>query len=143
MPELKHFLKSYEAEEYRGVQVEYIHGRRAVLSIYHDGELQEDVTLSDLKTREEMHQLMVEKGFEKMTPEEIEAMRARREQEDQEADRRRLEEKEKRRKEMEIKNQKRREEALKRMKEKEEAEQKAKAEAEAAAGKKEEAAQEL
>lgn len=68
-------MKDYEAEEYRGVSVEYVSGRKAVLTIFHDDEFQEEVLLSDYKTKEEMHALMVEKGFEKMSEEEIAAMR--------------------------------------------------------------------
>lgn len=73
--ELKSFLKDSEAEEYQGVEVQYVHGRTAVLTIYRDGEEQEQITLSDYKTKEEMHALMVEKGFVKKSEEEIAEMR--------------------------------------------------------------------
>jgi Sep15/SelM redox domain len=75
LPELKSFLKDSEAEEYQGVDIEYAHGRKAVLTIYKDGEEQEQITLSDYKTKEEMHALMVEKGFVKKSDEEIAEMR--------------------------------------------------------------------
>lgn len=42
--------------------MEYIHGRRAVLTIYEDEEEVEKITLSDYATKEEMHALFVEKG---------------------------------------------------------------------------------
>ena len=71
LPALKSFLKDSEAEEYQGVEVEYVHGRTAVLTIYKDGEEQEQITLSDYKSKEEMHALMVEKGFVKKSDEEI------------------------------------------------------------------------
>lgn len=62
LPELKSFLKDGEAESYHGISVEYIHGRQAVLTIYDDEEEIEKITLSDYKTKEEMHALLVEKG---------------------------------------------------------------------------------
>jgi hypothetical protein len=62
LPQLKSFLKDGEAESYVGVTVEYIHGRRAVLTIYEDEEELEKITLSDYATKEEMHALFVEKG---------------------------------------------------------------------------------
>lgn len=57
------------------MEVEYKSGRKAVLTIYHDGEEQDSVTLSDFNTKEEMHQLMVDKGFEKKSEEEIVVMK--------------------------------------------------------------------
>jgi hypothetical protein len=54
LPQLKSFLKDGEAESYVGVTVEYIHGRRAVLTIYEDEEELEKITLSDYATKEEM-----------------------------------------------------------------------------------------
>jgi hypothetical protein len=67
LPELRSFLKEGEAEFYRGVTVDYIPGRQALLTIYEskDGvdEIREKVTLSDIPTKKEMHQLMVDKGF--------------------------------------------------------------------------------
>jgi acyl-CoA reductase-like NAD-dependent aldehyde dehydrogenase len=75
LPQLKSFLKDGEAESYVGVTVEYIHGRRAVLTIYEDEEEVEKITLSDYATKEEMHALFVEKGFTLKTPEEIEKVK--------------------------------------------------------------------
>jgi hypothetical protein len=75
--ELKSFLKDSEAEEYQGVDVEFIHGRKAVLTIYKDGIEQEQITLSDYATKEEMHALMVEKGFIKKKEEEIVELKRR------------------------------------------------------------------
>ena len=70
MPILKSFLKDGEAESYRNVEVKFIHGRKAVMTIFEgesaeardDWEEKEKITLSDLTTKEEMHALMVEKG---------------------------------------------------------------------------------
>ena len=75
-PELKSFLKDGEAEYYKGVEVEYVHGRNAVITITKDGEEQEPFTMSDLKTKEEMHKFMLDSGFEKKSEEEIEEMKA-------------------------------------------------------------------
>ena len=76
--ELKSFLKDGEAEEYQNVQVEYVHGRKAILYIYQDGEEVEQITLSEYKTKEDMHNLMVEKGFVKKPEEELAEIRERR-----------------------------------------------------------------
>lgn len=80
MPILKRFLKDGEAESYRNVQVTFVSGRKAVMTIYegeteHDWEEKEKIVLSDYKTQEEMHALMVEKGFQLKSEEEIEAMK--------------------------------------------------------------------
>jgi hypothetical protein len=46
------------------VTINYIPGRQALLTIYEDdGTEREKVTLSDIPTKEEMHKLMVGKGF--------------------------------------------------------------------------------
>jgi hypothetical protein len=45
------------------VEVQYVAGHKAVLTIYKDGEEQEQITLSDYRSKGEMHALMVEKGF--------------------------------------------------------------------------------
>jgi hypothetical protein len=68
---LRSFLKDGEAEFYRGVTVNYIPGRQALLTIYESSDevgvddmvILEKVTLSDILTKEEMHQLMKDKGF--------------------------------------------------------------------------------
>jgi hypothetical protein len=82
--ELKQFLKGGEAESYQNVEIKYIHGRKAVLTIFHDGEEQEKIELSVLKKREEMHAMFLEKGFVLKSEEEIEAIRQQREREIQE-----------------------------------------------------------
>lgn len=56
-----------EINEYEGVDIEWIRGKRAVMTIFRDGEEVEEVAMYELKTREEMHKLMVEKGFHKKT----------------------------------------------------------------------------
>jgi hypothetical protein len=47
------------------VTVKYIPGRKALLTIYEDNgvDIRETVTLSEIPTKAEMHQLMVDKGF--------------------------------------------------------------------------------
>ena len=55
--------------------MKYVGGKKAVLTIY-DGDEEKEVTLSDYKEKEEMHAMMVEKGFVKKTDEEIEQVKA-------------------------------------------------------------------
>jgi len=76
LPKLKSFLKDGEAEWYYNVSVKYVGGKKAVLTIYDGDEEKEKVTLSDYKEKEEMHAMMVEKGFAKKTNEEIEQVKA-------------------------------------------------------------------
>eukprot|EP00536_Pseudo-nitzschia_multiseries_P005429 jgi/Psemu1/285769/fgenesh1_pg.101_\ len=55
-----------EIQRYANVTIKWIRGKKAVLSIFDDnGKPIEAVQLYKLKTREEMHKLMVEKGFVK------------------------------------------------------------------------------
>ena len=68
---------------YHNVEIEYIHGRTATLTIYEDGIEVEKVTLSDYKTRDEMHQLFQAKGFVMKSPEEISAISERKYMEEQ------------------------------------------------------------
>jgi hypothetical protein len=58
-----------EVSEYEGIDIEWIRGKRAIMTIFKDGEREEEVALYELRTREEMHKLMVEKGFQKKTAE--------------------------------------------------------------------------
>jgi hypothetical protein len=69
-------MQDGEAESYRNVEVEFVPGRQAKMTIYEDGviangeEAPIDMTL--LVTKEDMHKLMVDKGFEKLTAAELE-----------------------------------------------------------------------
>mmetsp|Transcript_17283 Transcript_17283/g.35511 ORF Transcript_17283/g.35511 Transcript_17283/m.35511 type:complete len:138 (+) Transcript_17283:328-741(+) len=57
-----------DIQDFDGIEVEWIRGRRAVLTIYDDnGQKLEDVPLYSLKTREEMSALISGKGFMKKT----------------------------------------------------------------------------
>ena len=73
--ELRLFLKGDgkelkgEVTEYPGVTIEWIRGKKAILTIYEDGKQREEVQLYNLETREEMHRMMKEKGFQPMTSE--------------------------------------------------------------------------
>jgi hypothetical protein len=80
VPELKEFLKGGDAESYEGVTIEYIPGRTATLTVFHDQEKVEKVQLSSLKTQQDMHDMMKEKGFTLMSPEEISKLKAEREE---------------------------------------------------------------
>lgn len=74
--ELRSFLKDREAEYYHGVEVEYLRGRDAVLTIYQDGMERETVILSDIPTKEELHEVMLEKGFQRKSNDEIMQIKA-------------------------------------------------------------------
>jgi hypothetical protein len=68
-------MQDGEAESYRNVEVEFVPGRQAKMTIYEDGvaiagEAPIDMTL--FVTKEAMHKLMVDMGFEKFTPAEVE-----------------------------------------------------------------------
>ena len=69
LPELKSFLKDGEAESYHGVEIQYIHGKSAKLSIFHNGELQQEIPLSNIPSKDLMHSVMVEHGFVRKTDE--------------------------------------------------------------------------
>ena len=60
---------------YRNVQVNFIHGKKAVLTIFKgEGSNKEEVekiTLSDFDDNEKLHALFLEKGFGKYTDEEV------------------------------------------------------------------------
>lgn len=57
-----------EITEYAGITIDWIRGKKAVLTIFdEDGKSVEDIKLYEMQTREEMHKLMVEKGFQKKT----------------------------------------------------------------------------
>ena len=74
-PELKSFVTFGGAESYEGVEVEFIHGRHAYLTIYHDGQKVEKVDLHAIPTETEMHEMMIEKGFTLKSEDEVEKIR--------------------------------------------------------------------
>ena len=88
-PHLKSFLKDYEAEEYLGIAVQFVSGKPAVLSIYSDGEVKEEIDLHQYSSKDELHALMVEKGFVRMSEDDAVAMRERKAIEVVEAQKRR------------------------------------------------------
>jgi hypothetical protein len=61
----------FEAYEYHDVEIEYIRGEDAVLTIFHDQEEKERVNLHQYNSKAELHQLFQEKGFFRRTDEEI------------------------------------------------------------------------
>lgn len=60
---------------YKKVDVEFIPGRKAVMTIYQDGAEKEKITLSDYNDKEKLHELFIEKGFEKYDEEELAEIR--------------------------------------------------------------------
>merc|ERR1712029_460335 len=103
--------------------VTFVHGRKAVMTIYEGEEgaankedwvEKEKITLSDYKTKEEMNALMVEKGFHLKTAEEIEAIKMQKQKDEAEEARKRAERKEQARLKREENKRKREEEELER-----------------------------
>ena len=106
-------------------------GKKAVLTIYDGEEEKEKVTLSEYKEKDEMHAMMIEKGFTKKSDEEIEQVKRDFEAKNaEEAARRELKRERKREERRKLLEQRRKEqeEAAKK-----EAEEKAAADAEEAA----------
>ncbi|KAK1745914.1 hypothetical protein QTG54_003838 [Skeletonema marinoi] len=60
---------------YKKVDVEFIPGRKAVMTIYQDGAETEKITLSDYNDKDKLHALFIEKGFEKYNEEELAEIR--------------------------------------------------------------------
>lgn len=71
---MKKFIKFGGAESYQNVDIEFISGKKATLTIFHDGTEKEVVELQGLETEEEMHQLMLQKGFVLKEEEELKAI---------------------------------------------------------------------
>lgn len=63
-------MKLGEAEEYENVEVTYVSGKKAILTIFDDDQEIDRIALSEYKTREELHEMMVKKGFKKKNQEE-------------------------------------------------------------------------
>lgn len=67
LPQLKSFLKEENGVDlYRDVEVRFISGRKAVMTIYEDGK-EERITLSDYDDKDKLHALFKEKGFAQYT----------------------------------------------------------------------------
>lgn len=77
-PELKSFLKDGDAKYYHHVTVKSGRGPTATLTIYHDDVPVEQIDFSSLETKEAMHRLLIEKGFQMKSHEYIAADQARR-----------------------------------------------------------------
>ena len=69
---------------YKQVEVKFIPGRKAVMTIKVDGVEKEKVTLSDFDDKEKLHDLFKEKGFEKYSEEEIAEQRRMKQEEAEE-----------------------------------------------------------
>lgn len=61
---------------YRNVEINFIRGRKAIMTILKNGEEVETIELSEYETEEDMHRLFQEKGFEKLSEEEVRKMLA-------------------------------------------------------------------
>lgn len=60
------------------MEVEFKHGMDAVLTVLEDGVERERVVLSDLPSKEAMHRMMMDKGFQRKSEHEIARMKAER-----------------------------------------------------------------
>ena len=61
---------------YHNVEIQYISGRVAVLTVFDDGVEKENIVLSDYTTKESIHELFQAKGFVKKTRETLHMDRA-------------------------------------------------------------------
>ena len=60
-----------EIEAYKDIEIVWKRGKKAIMSIFDDEmKLIKDVKLYELKTRDEMHKLLVDEGFVQKTPSE-------------------------------------------------------------------------
>ena len=83
LPQLKSFLKEENGVDlYRDVEVRFISGRKAVMTIYEDGKEQERITLSDYDDKDKLHALFKEKGFAQYTDVEYKERRKMKEEEE-------------------------------------------------------------
>jgi hypothetical protein len=66
-------MKDGEAESYRNVEVEFVPGRHAKMTVYEDGvAVGEPIDMTAVLTKVDMHQLMVDQGFTKLSAAELE-----------------------------------------------------------------------
>lgn len=61
---------------YENVEVQFVPGRHAYLTIYHDGEKVEKVDLHAIPTEAQMHEMMIEKGFKMKSDDEVARIKA-------------------------------------------------------------------
>lgn len=69
-------------DTYKDVEVRFISGRKAVMTIYKDGKEQERITLSDYDDKDKLHALFKEKGFVQYTDVEYKERRKMKEEEE-------------------------------------------------------------
>ena len=67
-------------EYYENVNVDWVHGKPPVMTLYLFGEKTERIDLRKYETVKEIHALMQEKGFVRKSDDEVETIRNRREQ---------------------------------------------------------------
>lgn len=60
---MKSFVRYGGAVSFENVEIEYQTGKRATLTVYHDGVEHEEVDLQDIETEAEMIQMMIDKEF--------------------------------------------------------------------------------
>ena len=67
---------------YKDVEVHFISGKKAVMTIYKDGKEQEKIILSDYDDKDKLHALFKEKGFVQYTDVEYKERRKMKEEEE-------------------------------------------------------------
>jgi len=81
-PHVKKFLKEFEYEDYQNVEVEYDPGKPAILTISDDdGNAIEEVNLFEIETNEQIHKMMIDKGFTLKPASEIAEIKVKRAEE--------------------------------------------------------------
>ena len=62
-PQLRNFIKNGGAISFQNVEINWVKGKRSILTIFHDGIEQEQIELNNIPSEKEMQQLMFNKGF--------------------------------------------------------------------------------
>ena len=79
---LYEYTSHHIIDSYKDVEVRFISGKKAVLTIFKDGKEQEKITLSDYNDTDKLHALFAEKGFTKYSEVELVEQRKMKEAED-------------------------------------------------------------
>jgi len=67
--------ESNGVDQYKNVEVNFINGKKATLTIFKDGKQSEKVNLSEYNDKARLHELFAKKGFKKYSEEEVKSRR--------------------------------------------------------------------
>ncbi len=81
LPVLKEFLLEGDAENYENIQIEYRMGLKPTMTIYHDGNMHETISLESFHSKAALHNLFKDKGFVLKSQEDQEKQRNQRQRE--------------------------------------------------------------